>query len=139
MVAVRIEYEGNLHCSVVHEPSGAIFVTDAPKDNQGLGESFSPTDLVAAALGGCMMTVMGIMARAIEVDITGASVVVVKEMAPNPPRRIGRLAVTIRMPRRFDDDTMKKLERAAHTCPVKKSLDPDIELPVEFIWGDSAA
>jgi putative redox protein len=138
MVAVQVEYQGNLHCRVVHEPSGAAFATDAPKDNQGLGESFSPTDLVAAALGGCMMTVMGIMARTLEIDITGASAVVVKEMAPNPPRRIGRLAVTIRMPRRLDEDTMKKLERAAHTCPVKKSVDPEIDMPVEFIWGDPA-
>ena len=135
MVAIEVEYQGELHCNAVHSPSGTTLSTDAPRDNQGRGESFSPTDLVATALGSCMLTVMGIMARTINLDITGTTAVVEKEMAAAPTRRIERLAVKIHVPHALSDESKLKLERAAHTCPVHKSLHPDVRMPIEFTWG----
>jgi putative redox protein len=135
MVAIQLEYEGELHCKAVHGPSGTELNTDAPRDNQGRGESFSPTDLVAAALGSCMLTVMGIMARTLEIDIAGTTATVEKEMTATAPRRIQRLGVRIQVPRALSAENREKLERAAHTCPVKKTLHPDIETPIEFMWG----
>ncbi len=135
MVAIQIEYQGELHCRAVHEPSGAELNTDAPKDNQGRGESFSPTDLVATALGTCMLTVMGIAARTLEIDIAGSRATVEKMMTTAAPRRIARLAVTIHVPGMVSPENQQKLERAAHTCPVHKSLHPEVEAPVKFRWG----
>ncbi|QMV17906.1 OsmC family peroxiredoxin [Granulicella sp. 5B5] len=134
MVTIQMEYEGDLHCRAVHGPSGTALATDAPKDNQGRGESFSPTDLVATALGTCMLTTMAIMARTLNVEIAGAKATVEKEMTP-APRRIGSLATTVHMPTALDADTQLKLERAAHTCPVLRSLHPDVNAPITFIWG----
>jgi len=135
MVAIQLEYQGDLHCTAVHGPSGTTLSTDAPKDNQGRGESFSPTDLVATALGTCMLTVMGIMARTLNVDIAGSTATVEKEMASAPVRMIQRLTVKIHIPGPISDDNKLKLERAAHTCPVHKSLHPDVQMPIEFTWG----
>ncbi len=135
MVTIQLEYQGDLHCRAIHGPSGSSINTDAPKDNQGRGESFSPTDLVATALGTCMLTVMGIMARTLEIDIAGSTATVEKEMTSAPPRRIRRLAVKIHVPHSLSIENQHKLERAAHTCPVHKSLHPDIETPIEFSWG----
>ncbi|MGA8531762.1 MAG: OsmC family protein [Acidobacteriaceae bacterium] len=134
MVAIQLEYQGELHCRAVHGPSGTELSTDAPKDNQGRGESYSPTDLVATALGSCMLTVMGILARTLGINIAGTTAIVEKEMTP-PPRRIQRLTVRIHVPHALSPEDQQKLERAAHTCPVKKSLHPDVEMPVEFSWG----
>lgn len=134
MVAIQMEYQGDLHCRAVHGPSGTELNSDAPKDNQGRGESFSPTDLVATALGTCMLTTMGILARTLGIDMTGATATVEKEMTP-PPRRIGRLTVRIKMPRVLSPEDQLKLERAAHTCPVQKSIHPDLETPITFTWG----
>lgn len=134
MVTIQIGYEGELHCKAVHGPSGAELHTDAPTDNQGRGESFSPTDLVATALGSCMLTVMGILARTLGIDISGATATVEKEMSTAPPRRIQSLKVTLRVPGNFNPETQEKLQRAAHTCPVHKSLHPDIHTPIEFVW-----
>jgi putative redox protein len=135
MVAIQLEYEGDLHCQAVHGPSGTKLDTDAPKDNQGRGESFSPTDLVATALGSCMLTVMGIMARTLDLDIAGATASVEKEMTTSAPRRIQSLTVKIHVPHSLGLEDKQKLERAAHTCPVHKSLHPDIQTPIEFTWG----
>jgi putative redox protein len=135
MVSIQIEYQGDLHCKATHGPSGAELNTDAPKDNQGRGESFSPTDLVATALGSCMLTIMGIAARTQNIDISGATAAVEKEMTATPPRRIQRLAVRIRIPHSLSPENREKLERAAHTCPVHRSLHPDVQIPVEFTWG----
>ena len=135
MVTIQLEYQGDLHCKAVHEPSGNELSTDAPKDNQGRGESFSPTDLVATALGSCMLTVMGIIARTLNLDITGATATVGKEMTTAPPRRIARLDVKINIPQQISPEDRLKLERAAHTCPVHKSLHPDVQSPIEFTWG----
>lgn len=135
MVAIQLEYEGDLHCKAVHGPSGTELFTDAPKDNQGRGESFSPTDLVATALGSCMLTIMGIMARTLEIDLAGATATVEKEMTSAAPRRIERLAVKIHVPGEVSEENRVKLERAAHTCPVHKSLHPEVQMPIEFTWG----
>ncbi|HEV2709603.1 MAG TPA: OsmC family protein [Edaphobacter sp.] len=135
MVAIQVEYQGDLHCKAVHGPSQTALTTDAPKDNQGRGESFSPTDLVATALGTCMLTVMGIMARTLNIDIAGTTATVEKEMTTAPPRRIERLTVKIHVPHSPGPEDRQKLEQAAHTCPVHKSLHPDVQTPIEFTWG----
>jgi putative redox protein len=135
MVNIQVEYQGELHCKATHGPSGAELITDAPKDNQGRGESFSPTDLVATALGACMLTIMGIAARSQNIDISGATASLEKEMTATPPRRIERLTVKIYVPHSPSPANKKKLERAAHTCPVHKSLHPDVQIPIEFTWG----
>jgi putative redox protein len=135
MVNIQIEYQGELHCKATHGPSGTELSTDAPKDNQGRGESFSPTDLVATALGTCMLTIMGIAARTLNIDISGATANVEKEMTAALPRRIERLTVKIHVPQSPSQVDREKLERAAHACPVHKSLHPDIKIPIEFTWG----
>lgn len=138
MVHIDIRYEGGLRCSAVHGPSGARVSTDAPVDNQGRGESFSPTDLVATALGACMMTIMGIVAERHGWDLKDAQVSVEKSMVADPVRRIGKLAVVIRVPCALDVRARETLEKAVFTCPVHKSLDPKIEVPVVFEWGAQA-
>ncbi|MGA2560482.1 MAG: OsmC family protein [Terracidiphilus sp.] len=135
MVRIETEYQGDLHCVSVHTPSGTALATDAPVDNQGRGESFSPTDLIATSLGTCMLTTMGIVARTLDFDLNGASVTVEKEMSTTPPRRIIRLSVAIRVPQTTNPENQQRLENAAHTCPVKRSIHPDIETPIEFVWG----
>jgi len=132
MVKTTIEYEGGLRCVATHGPSGKQLGTDAPVDNHGRGESFSPTDLVAVALGTCMATVMGIYAQHKGIDLRGMKVEVTKEMSQTSPRRIARLASVIWFPAGVEEDALKNLERAALTCPVHQSLHPDIEKPVEF-------
>lgn len=139
MVQIQATYEGGLRCRATHGPSGAELLTDAPVDNRGKGQSFSPTDLVATALGVCMVTVMGIKAEDHGWDLTGATVTVEKKMIADPVRRIGKLVVVIRVPGEFDEKARTILERAAHTCPVHKSLHPDVEIPVRFEWGSAVA
>jgi putative redox protein len=134
MVRIEITYEGALRSTATHTPSSTQLITDAPVDNHGKGESFSPTDLVATALGTCMLTVMGIYAQRHEIDLTGASVVVEKEMASAPVRRIARLGVEIHMPLAGNHPQREVLERVALTCPVHQSLHPDVEKPVRFVW-----
>ena len=134
MVSIGIKYEGELHTTATHGPSGTVLSTDAPKDNQGRGESFSPTDLVATALGSCMLTVMGILARTLDIDITGATATVGKEMTSAPPRRIQQITVNIHIPGPISEENKEKLVRTAHTCPVHKSLHPDVQIPINFTW-----
>ena len=134
MVAIKIEYQGDLHCRATHGPSGTILITDAPADNLGKAESFSPTDLVAAALGTCILTVMGIKAQSLNIDLGGSSATVDKEMLI-APRRIGKLATQIFVPRQVSERERKLLEAAALTCPVHKSMSPDIDMPIDFTWG----
>ena len=135
MVTITAIYQGELRCEAVHTPSGTTLPTDAPKDNQGKGESFSPTDLVATALGTCMLTTMGIAARKYGYNIDGSTVTVIKEMVATPARRIGSLQTTIMVPHVLNDEQKKKMESAALGCPVHKSLHPDIALPVTFVWA----
>lgn len=134
MVQIDIEYTGDLHCSAKHGPSGVMLETDAPVDNQGRGESFSPTDLLATSLGTCMATIMGIYARRKEIDLRGMKIVVQKEMTTLAPRRIARLGVEIYLPVPLSADPERNLEKAALTCPVHQSLHPEIEKPVIFHW-----
>lgn len=134
MTTVTVRYLGDLHCEATHEFSGAKFTTDAPVDNQGKGEAFSPTDLVGTALGTCILTIMGIMAKRNGWDLSGTTAVVTKEMVTAPIRRIGRLAVKIHIPHDLPADARQKLEAGAHTCPVHKSLHPDIDAPIEITY-----
>jgi uncharacterized OsmC-like protein len=134
MVKITATYQGDLRCVATHTPSQMQLFTDAPLDNQGKGESFSPTDLVATALITCMMTIMGIKARDMNIDLTGTHLTVEKIMASNP-RRIAALPVIITFPPLDIDEKSKKiLENAALTCPVAKSIHPDIEFTIEFKW-----
>lgn len=135
MVQIRIAYQGQLRCQAEHGPSKTTLVTDAPVDNHGKGESFSPTDLVATALGSCMLTIMGIVAERHAWDLSGTTVSVIKEMAAKPVRRIGKLTVEIHVPREFSSEQQDLLKNAALTCPVHKSLHPDIETPITFRFG----
>jgi putative redox protein len=139
MVEVAVRYLGDLRCQATHGPSATHLVTDAPRDNHGRGESFSPTDLVATALATCMVTTMGIFAARHQIDISGATARVTKEMASQPIRRIGCLTVTIALPREYSEEQRKILEGAALNCPVQKSLDPAVRLPVTFTYGTAAA
>lgn len=135
MVKISIEYLGDLHSIAVHGPSSRKLDTDAPKDNEGRGESFSPTDLVATALGTCMATVMGIYAKRKGTELRGMKIEVEKEMSKTPPRRIARLPVEIWMPPSLQRDPA--MEQAALTCPVFQSVHPDIEKPVTFHWENA--
>ena len=133
MVTITARYEGDLCCTATHGPSTATLQTDAPKDNEGLGRFFSPTDLVATALGTCILTTMGIVARRHGIELQGAEVKVEKHMNAQP-RRIGRLPVEVVIRGSFDDAQKKLLENAAHTCPVHKSLHPDVDAPITIRW-----
>ena len=137
-VEIDIVYEGGLRCTATHGPSGATLSTDAPVDNHGRGESFSPTDLVSTALGSCVMTIMGIVAERNQIDLTGIRIRVSKEMIQQPVRRIGRLPVTVTIPAetaaKVTAADRSKLETAARHCPVHQSLHPDIDSPIDFVW-----
>lgn len=137
-VEVTIAYQGELRCEAVHGPSGVRLHTDAPVDNHGRGESFSPTDLVATALGACVLTILGIQAEKHGLDLSGARVTVEKHMSADLPRRIARLPVRVSVPLDFDERVRTVLERAAHTCPVHQSLHPEIDKPIRFLWGATA-
>ena len=128
MVEIDLEYEGDLHCRLRHGPSGAEIVTDAPVDNHGKGEAFSPTDLLAASLGACVMTTMAIFARRKEVDLKGGRAHVTKEMIVEPQRRVARLSVVVDLPVSVPAYIRPALLNAAHTCPVERSLSPEVEV-----------
>jgi len=136
MVKIEIEHPGGLHSEAVHTQSGTRLQTDAPLDNQGKGESFSPTDLVATALGTCMTTTMDLYAKRIGVSINGTKATVVKHMVSQPVRRIGKLEVFVEVPLPAHHPERANLERVALNCPVRKSLHPDLEIPVSFSWRD---
>ena len=135
MVRITGEYQGELHCAARHEPSGSVVATDAPKDNQGRGEAFSPTDLVATAFGTCLATTMGIAARKLDVDLSGLRFEVTKEMSADTPRRIVRLATQIWMPIPATHSAAKQLEAAGRGCPVHHTLRSDVDKPVTFHWA----
>lgn len=136
MVGIEVVYEGELHTTCTHVPSGAALATDAPLDNQGRGASFSPTDLLATAFGSCMLTVMGIVARRDGHALEGARLSIEKHMVTAPTRRVGRLVARFALPAGVPVAARKKLERAALACPVKESLHPDIEIEIEFAWAE---
>lgn len=132
MTTIQIEYQGDLRCEAVHVQSGTKLYTDAPKDNEGKGESFSPTDLLATAAGTCMATIMGIVARRDGIDLRGMTIEVVKEMVADPARRVGRLGIVFTMPKGVPAEHRKKLEKAAEACPVHKSLSAGTKVEVRY-------
>lgn len=135
MKTSSIEYIGGLRTSSIHLKSGNTIVTDAPTDNNGKGEAFSPTDLLATSLGCCMLTIMGIYAERNELDITGTKVDITKIMGTDP-RRVVEIVVEMTIPNRnFSDKEKQALENAAKTCPVAKSLHPDLKQNVQISWA----
>jgi putative redox protein len=135
MVRIDVSYAGDLRCTARHVPSGAELLTDAPKDNHGLGRGFSPTDLLATAFGTCVLTLMGLAARAHDLDLSGATASVEKEMASTPRRRIGRLTIELHVPRDPGPEGRRLLEAAARGCPVHASLAPDVAVEWRWRWG----
>lgn len=137
MVSINVSYQGELHCEAKHGPSGQTLATDAPVDNKGRGETFSPTDLVATGLAACMATIIGQQADTLGIDISGMTLDVDKIMSTERPRRIVELPVRIGMPIPFDQKTATMMERAAKTCPVHHSIHPDIKVGISFSWKDA--
>ncbi|MES2706833.1 MAG: OsmC family protein [Verrucomicrobiota bacterium] len=134
MVEALIKYEGDLHCRAVHGPSQSSIETDAPVDNMGRGERFSPTDLVGTALATCVLTTMAIVATRNGVELAGSTARVRKHMTAEPPRRIARLEVEISIPLAAGHPHRARLEAAAGACPVRRSLHPDVEVTETFDW-----
>jgi putative redox protein len=137
MVEISVQYEGNFRCRSIHGPSGAELATDAPRDNLGKGEAFSPTDLTATSLAACMLTTMAIVAKKSSwaVDLSGVSARVRKHMTPEPPRRIAKLEVDVTLPLPATHPDRAAMERTALTCPVFLSLHPEVEKVVAFDWA----
>jgi uncharacterized OsmC-like protein len=133
-VEISGNYTGGLKMELRHGPSGTPMTTAAPRDNMGDGSSFSPTDLLAASLGSCMVTTMAIVAQREGIPFDRASFSLEKHMTPQPPRRVDAIPVTIRLPATLTDEQRKKLEDAARTCPVHRSLLPEIRREVDFIY-----
>ena len=134
MITSKVSYKGSLRTVSIHLKSGNEIISDAPIDNNGKGEAFSPTDTVATALASCMLTIMGIKANNMEINIEGANALVTKTMGVSP-RRITKIDVTFEMPFDFDSKTKVILEKAALTCPVHYSLHPEIEKNIKFNWS----
>ncbi len=134
MTKISVSYEGELRTKCVNSENHKVIYTDAPKDNQGKGELFSPTDLLAAALGSCVLTIMGIAARKNGVSLEGTIAQVEKFMEGHPQRRIGKVKIEVHGPR-ISTEMQKKLEQAAHLCPVAASLHPDVKQELIFKWG----
>jgi len=131
----EIIYKGALRTAAKHLQSSTVIETDAPVDNQGKGERFSPTDLMATSLGSCMLTIMGIKARELNIDLNGTEISIKKHMKQEP-RRVGGIDVQFKFPSALNLEKKEKaiLERAALTCPVAKSIHPEIEVKVDFGW-----
>lgn len=134
MVEINVNYEGGLRCRAVHGPSKTELLTDAPADNMGKGEAFSPTDLVATALATCIATTIGIVAKRKGFEVPSMRVHVEKHMSTDSPRRIVRLPIKLWLPLPPDHPERKLIENTAHGCPVHQSVRADIEMPIEFIW-----
>lgn len=136
-IDIDIVYTGGLHCEATHRPSGSKLVTDAPLDNGGKGEAFSPTDLCATSLGSCLVTTMALVATRHGIELAGTTVHVVKEMVADPRRRIASLPTTVTFPTSLATLPAEKkalLEATARACPVTQSLGPNVEVPMTFVW-----
>lgn len=133
MVKMTGIYTTEKHCTATHESSGSIIETDAPKDNQGRGEKFSPTDLMGVALGTCILTTIAIVAEKDNISVNGSKFSVVKVMASNP-RRIESLKIAVEVPKSIPESYREKIAMTANNCPVKKSLHPDLVAPIEIIY-----
>jgi putative redox protein len=136
MVRMDIDYQGGLRCTARHGPSGMTLTTDAPVDNQGRGEAFSPTDLASTALGACVATIMGIYAEREGIALEGMKVGVEKTMSAEPPRRISRVELFFKMPAGISAKHRVALERCVEACPVRRSLHPEVEVPAHFEYPD---
>jgi len=133
-MTATVTYDANLRTTCLHLQSGSSFETDAPSDNKGQGARFSPTDLIATGLGACLITTMGIKAESMDIKLDGAKVDVTKVMM-SEPRRIGKIIIAVTMPKLdLDEKTKEILERVGRTCPVERSLHPDMELDIRFTW-----
>lgn len=137
MTQIDIYYEGSLRTRCIQAENREEIRTDAPRDNQGKGELFSPTDLLATALGSCVLTLMGIAANQFKVELPGLRLTIEKEMSSKPPRRVSRLTMHIYCPKTFDAEMTKRLESAALHCPVHQSLHPEVKQEFFFHWGVS--
>ena len=137
MALLEVFYEGNLSTRCIDKGSGAEIMTDAPIDSQGRGLMFSPTDLLAASLGSCVLTLMGIAAQKLQVDLTGTRAFVEKQMVLRPVRRIGKLIVSVRCPQIYHQEIQTQIESAGKLCPVHHSLHPEIIQEFDFRWGVS--
>ena len=135
MNTFKIKYLGNLRTSAIHVDSGSKISTDAPKDNHGLGETFSPTDMVCTALASCILTIMAIAVEKNDIDIKNTQAIVKKTMGNNP-RKIAKIEIDIRFPKEYDVKTKTILERAAYNCPVHHSLSESVEKKINFIYLD---
>ena len=133
MPTVSCRYSGELRCEATHHGSGAVLMTDAPLDNAGKGEEFSPTDLLATSVATCMLTIMGITAKSRNWSIEGSTADVEKQMTQSGPRKVEKLRVHLKLPQQLSNEQRSLLQRVAEQCPVKRSLDPSIEL--ELIWS----
>ena len=134
-MTANIIYKGTLRCEATHVQSGSVIETDAPTDNRGKGERFSPTDLLCVSLATCIATTMGIKADDMKIDLTDTTVEVTKHMLPDP-RRVAKIEVKLIMPSTLQLDEKDKtiLERVGNNCPVTKSLHPDLEVIIEYNW-----
>jgi uncharacterized OsmC-like protein len=135
-MTAQIVYKGDLRTEMTHLQSGSIVETDAPKDNHGKGERFSPTDLIASALGSCMLSIMGIAARTHEIDIVNTKIEIEKIMVADPLRRIGEIVVVFHLPtgKIYSDKEKTILEKAAMTCPVFLSLGENVKKTIQWNW-----
>ena len=133
MPTVSCRYRGELRCEATHHGSGAVLITDAPIDNAGKGEEFSPTDLLATSVATCMLTIMGITAKSRNWSIEGSTANVEKQMTQSGPRKVEKLRVHLKLPQQLSNEQRSLLQRVAEQCPVKRSLDPSIQL--ELIWS----
>ncbi len=134
LVEINGAYQGDLRVKLTHAPSNTVIETDAPKDNQGKGERFSPTDMLVAALGACMVTIMGIVAKRDGINLNDVTFKAQKHMYQNP-RRIGKIVLEIYMPAGLTEEQKVKLEKFAYTCPVHESLSKDIEQDIKFVYS----
>ena len=134
-MTASIKYEGDLRCSAIHLQSGSVIETDAPTDNQGKGEKFSPTDLLCVSLGTCIVTTMAIKAKSLDIDLKGTAIDVTKHMMANP-RRIGQIDVAVKFltTRSIEQNDRMTLETVGSNCPVAKSIHPDIKVHIQYQW-----
>lgn len=134
-MTAKLEYTGELHCHCTHLQSGSSIETDAPTDNRGKGERFSPTDLLCVSLGTCMITTMGIKATDMNIELKGTTLDVTKHMA-SEPRRIAQIDIVLHLPAlNLSEKERTILQRTGDNCPVMKSLNPDMEVNIEYLWS----
>ena len=136
MVQQNITYLGELRCEAIHGPSSVHLITDAPTDNQGKGESFSPTDLVVTALATCIITTAGMIAQREQVILEGTKIYAEKHMSTDSPRRIVKMVLDFEMPKCIPSNFRLKLKATAASCPVKQSLHPDVSVDIHFRFPD---